>query len=184
MCQLADNMVGGGRLCEDVVVRDEDLTAAGDAVTRLVLATFRANGDFLATGDRLTAEQELTAALWQVLGAISLADRPLTVAQIARRMGLSRQSVHASVRRLAQRGLVEFAPNEDHRRSPLVRRTDAGATAYETVDRKRVAWANRLGESIPLADLETAARVLDELCRRLEEGPERVQATESPDSAA
>jgi DNA-binding IclR family transcriptional regulator len=36
----------------------------------------------------------------QVLGAIALAQRPLTVPQIARRMGLTRQSVHTTVHRL------------------------------------------------------------------------------------
>ena len=148
---------------------DEELTRAGETVTRLVLATFRANGALLDAGDRLTADQGLTSALWQVLGAAALAKRPLTVAQIARRMGLSRQSVHGSVRRLAQRGLCEFAQNENHRRSPLVQLTEAGEAAYAAVDRKRVKWVNRLGAGIPNADLDTAERVLEALCRRLEQ---------------
>jgi DNA-binding MarR family transcriptional regulator len=141
----------------------------GETVTRLVLATFRANGALLDAGDQLTADQGLTSALWQVLGAAALAKRPLTVAQIARRMGLSRQSVHGSVRRLAQRGLCEFAHNENHRRSPLVQLTEAGEAAYAAVDRKRVKWVNRLGAGIPNADLDTAERVLEALCRRLEQ---------------
>jgi DNA-binding MarR family transcriptional regulator len=141
----------------------------GETVTRLVLATFRANGALLDAGDQLTADQGLTSALWQVLGAAALAKRPLTVAQIARRMGLSRQSVHGSVRRLAERGLCEFAHNENHRRSPLVQLTEAGEAAYAAVDRKRVKWVNRLGAGIPNADLDTAERVLEALCRRLEQ---------------
>ncbi|SFK75534.1 DNA-binding transcriptional regulator, MarR family [Amycolatopsis sacchari] len=157
-------------LCEHAPVTDEGSARIGDAVTRLVLTTFRANGVFLAAGDRLVADQELTSARWQVLGAITLAERPLTVAQIARRMGLSRQSVHATVRRLAERGLVTFAANEDHRRSPLVRITDAGAAAYAEAGRKQEDWARGLGAGIPVADLEAAERVIGELCRRLEDG--------------
>lgn len=160
-------------MCDHVLVSDNGLTRAGDAVTRLVLSTFRANGVVVAAGDRLVADQDLTSARWQVLGAIALAERPLTVAQIARRMGLSRQSVHATVRRLVDRGLLTFAPNEDHQRSPLVQLTEAGSAAYVEADRKQAAWANRLGAGIPIADLVTAARVLDELCGRLEEdGPD------------
>lgn len=146
---------------------DERLTPAGAAATRLVLTTFRANGAFLEAGDRLTADQDLTSARWQVLGAIAIAERPLTVAQIARRMGLSRQSVHATVRRLADRGLLEFLPNSDHRRSPLVRLTDSGTAAYAVVDRKQVTWVNELAATIPRADLDAAERVLDALCQQL-----------------
>ena len=148
---------------------DEEPTPAGETVTRLVLATFRANGALLDAGDQLTADQGLTSALWQVLGAAALAERPLTVAQIARRMGLSRQSVHGSVRRLVERDLCELAPNENHRRSPLVLLTKAGEAAYAAVDCKQVAWANRLGTGIPQADLDTAKRVLEALYQRLEQ---------------
>ena len=148
---------------------DEELTPIGEAVTRLVLATFRTNGALLDAGDRLTADQGLTSALWQVLGAAALAERPLTVAQIARRMELSRQSVHGSVRRLTERGLCELAPNENHRRSPLVQLTEAGEAAYAAVDRKQVKWANQIGAGIPNADLDTAERILEALCRRLEQ---------------
>src|SRR5919108_292005 len=89
----------------------EGRTRGGRAATDMVLTTFRANGVFLAAGDRLVAKEAMTAARWQVLGAVALAERPLTVAQIARRMGLARQSVHATVRRLVGDGLLELAPN-------------------------------------------------------------------------
>jgi DNA-binding MarR family transcriptional regulator len=164
-------------------VSDEELTPVGETVTRLALATFRTNGALLDAGDQLTADQGLTSALWQVLGAAALAERPLTVAQIARRMGLSRQSVHSSVRRLVERGLCELAPNENHRRSPLVLLTEAGEAAYAAVDRKQVKWANRLGAGIPEADLDTAERVLEALCLRLEQA-QTAKGAESADSAA
>ena len=48
-------------------------------------------------GNRLGAGAGLTSARWQVLAALALAGRPLTVAQIARTMGLSRQSVQRLV---------------------------------------------------------------------------------------
>jgi DNA-binding MarR family transcriptional regulator len=138
-----------------------------EAVTSVVLATFVANGAFLAAGDRLVAGHGLTAARWQVLGAVALADRPLTVAQVARRMGLARQSVHASVRRLVDDGLLVFSANADHRRSPLVHLTAAGASAYAEVDALQARWAGELAEGVALADLEAAARVLAQLSARL-----------------
>lgn len=143
-------------------------TPEGETATDVILSTFRANGLFLAAGDSLAGEEGLTSARWQVLGAIALARRPLTVPQIARRMGLTRQSVHTTVNRLLATGLVELAPNADHRRSQLVRLTEPGQTTYEAIDRKQAVWVNQLADGLRRSDLETTARLLNELCARLE----------------
>jgi DNA-binding MarR family transcriptional regulator len=125
----------------------------------------------LAVGDLLGAREGLTSARWQVLGAIALAERPLTVPQIARRMGLTRQSVHATVKRLITDGLAELAPNADHRRSRLVRLTELGERTYAAIDRRQAGWVNELARGIDRAELETTARVLGELGKRLESEP-------------
>lgn len=149
-------------------MKKQTRSQVGEATTDLILATFRAKTLLLEAGDRLGAPEGLTSARWQVLGAIALADRPLTVPQIARRMGLTRQSVHATVKRLVADGLLEIAPNEDHRRSSLVDLTDAGRSRYEAIDRTQAAWVNGLARGLDRSDLETVVRVLDELCQRLE----------------
>jgi DNA-binding MarR family transcriptional regulator len=143
-------------------------TVEAEAATHVILSTFRANGLLLATGDVVAGAEGLTSARWQVLGAIALADRPLTVPQIARRMGLTRQSVHVTVGHLIDEGFAEFAPNADHRRSPLVRLTEQGSATYSALDGRQAAWVNQLAVGIGRSELETTARVLDELCRRLE----------------
>lgn len=149
-------------------------TDAGEKATEVILSTFRTNGLLLGAGDRLAADVGLTSARWQVLGAIALAEHPLTVPQIARRMGLSRQSVHTTVRRLVADGLLELAANVDHRRSQLVRLTERGDAAYAAMDVRQATWVNRIAAGIGSAELETAARVLAELCRKLQAdwGPE------------
>jgi DNA-binding MarR family transcriptional regulator len=146
----------------------ETRNATGEAATALILATFRANGRLLEAGDRLSAPHGLTSARWQVLGAVALADRPLTVPQTARRMGLTRQSVHASVEHLVSDGMLEFVPNAEHRRSQLVRLTDAGRTSYAAVDRDQAVWVNKLVRGVGRSDLESARAVLDQLVTRLE----------------
>lgn len=143
-------------------------TPTGEAATELILSTFRANGLLLNAGDLLSAEEGLTSARWQVLGAIALAERPLTVPQIARRMGLTRQSVHATVNRLVHDGLLELGPNEDHRRSALVGLTKQGVAKYEAIDARQLTWINRLARGISPSDIERAVKVLDELSRRLD----------------
>jgi DNA-binding MarR family transcriptional regulator len=145
----------------------EARTREGQKATDVILSIFRANGLLLAAGDLIAADHGLTAARWQVLGALALAQRPLTVPQIARRMGLTRQSVHTTVNRLLADGIVELVPNADHRRSQLVRLTELGRARYRAIDEKQAAWVNQLAAGLRRSELETTARVLGELCTRL-----------------
>ena len=159
----------------------ETRTPAGEQATEVILAAFRANGLLIAAGDLLAAEHGLTSARWQVLGAVALAQRPVTVPQIARRMGLTRQSVHTTVNRLLADGMVQLAPNADHRRSPLVALTERGRATYQAVDRKQAAWVNRLAAGLARADLDAAARVLGELSARLEAGLSQAHSKQGAD---
>ncbi len=143
-------------------------TPEGQAATEVVLRTFRANGLFLAAGDLIAAEEGLTSARWQVLGALALASQPLTVPQIARRMGLTRQSVQASVNRLIVDALVETERNPDHRRSPLIRLTELGTQKFEAMQRRQAVWINELAAGLKVSQLSTTARVLQELSDKLE----------------
>jgi DNA-binding MarR family transcriptional regulator len=90
--------------------------------------------------------------------------------RIARRMGLTRQSVHSTVNRLVADGIVQLADNADHRRSQLVSLTELGQAKYRTLDEKQAVWVNERVAGLSRAELETASRVLGELCRRLEAG--------------
>jgi DNA-binding MarR family transcriptional regulator len=142
-------------------------TPEGDAATDVVLETFRANGLLLAAGHRLAAEEGLTAARWQVLRAMALAGRPLTVPQISRRMGLTRQAVQASVNRLLAEALVETSENLDHRRSRLIRLTERGRQKYAALDRRQIRWINELSAGLKISDLAATARLLHDLSDKL-----------------
>ena len=156
-------------------------TSEGEIATEAILSAFRINGLLLAAGDLLSAEHGLTSARWQVLGAIVYAQRPLTVPQIARRMGLTRQSVHTTVNRLLADAMVELVPNADHRRSQLVRLTEHGRATFGAVDQKQAAWVNQLAAGLARSDLGTTARILDELCSRLETDPSQPHHQEGDD---
>ena len=103
-----------------------------------------------------------------MLSALALAKEPLTVPQVARRMGLTRQSVHATVKYLLEGGLVELAPNADHQRSQLVCLTRKGLSKFQAIDQLQAAWVNQLVVGLTRSELKVTARVLGELCARLE----------------
>jgi hypothetical protein len=52
--------------------------------------------------------------------------------------------------------------------SPLACPTEPGGTTHTATDRRQAAWIDRLAGGIGRSDLETPARVLEQLCRRLE----------------
>lgn len=112
----------------------------------LVLSIFRLNGFLLRVGDRLTAEVGLTTARWQVLGAVL--HEPLTVAAIARNMGLARQSVQRTADLLVEEGLAAYSPNPAHRRAKLLSATDRGEDSVRRLGPGVSAWSKRMRESV------------------------------------
>lgn len=145
----------------------EGRSPAGDLTTSLILEIFRSYGLLITAGDRLAAPENLTAARWQVLGSIALSDRPIAVPEIARAMGLSRQSVQVSVNRLLEGELITSLPNEAHRRSPLFALTDSGRSTYEALSSAQASWVNGISEGMSPDDLATAISVLRRLIQHL-----------------
>lgn len=72
-----------------------------------------------------------TAARWLVMSALS--EHDLTVATVARRLGLPRQAVHRVVDDLVDQDHVRKQRNPDHARSELVALTELGRSVLSTL---------------------------------------------------
>ncbi|ANZ27467.1 MarR family transcriptional regulator [Rhodococcus sp. WB1] len=139
-----------------------------ELLSGLALTSFRLNGQFLEVAESLARPAGLTAAWWQVLGAVLR--EPLPVAGIARAMGITRQSVQRIADLLVERGLAEYLPNPAHRRAKLVAPTPAGREAVSGIDPAHAAFARRLADAVgeevlagALAAMRRLSAVLDEL---------------------
>ena len=137
------------------------------AITDLVLETFRLNGRLLAAGDALVGDLGLTSARWQVLGAIALSAVPLSVAQIARNMGLTRQAVQRLANEMQGDGLVRFAPNPHHQRAKLVVLTPEGIVSVAAAEQRQRPWARELTAGLSTERIAAALDVLTQLDLRL-----------------
>lgn len=142
------------------------LTSSGEAFTELVLEVFRLNGLLLEAGDELTRPVGQTSARWQVLGVVE--HGPVTVPQVARTMGLTRQGVQRTADLLEEDGLVEYIENPHHRRAKLLRLTPKGRQTLDYITERQAEWANTMGGQHDLGDLQKAVRVLRELKKSLE----------------
>ncbi|GAA4556160.1 MarR family winged helix-turn-helix transcriptional regulator [Streptomyces collinus] len=141
-----------------------------DLLSRSALGVFRLNGQYLAVAEELARPAGLTAAWWQVLGAVL--GEPLPVSGIARAMGITRQSVQRIADLLVEQGLAEYRPNPAHRRAKLLAPTAQGRAAIARIDPGHAAFADRLAEEFGEAELAEAVRVLERLSKVLEQaGP-------------
>jgi DNA-binding MarR family transcriptional regulator len=138
-----------------------------DLLSRTALGIFRLNGQFLSVADELAAPGGLTAAWWQVLGAVLR--EPLPVSGIARAMGITRQSVQRIADLLVRRGLAEYTANPAHRRAKLLRPTEEGMAAVRKIDPGHAEAAARLAAALGEEELAETVRVLERLSAVLTE---------------
>lgn len=144
-------------------------TPAGNALTDLIVEVFRLNGELLDAGDQITKPYGLTSARWQVMGALDLEGHSLTVAQIARRMGLARQGVQRIVNDLERLGMVVLEDNVDHKRAKLVALTADGRQAMEQIDKAQFAWVNQLSEGLSERQINQALKLMQTVRERSEQ---------------
>ena len=142
-------------------------TESAAALRGLVLEVFRLNGALLRHGAALTAPTGQTQARWQVIGAVAEATR--TVPQIARRMGMSRQSVQRVADLLATDDILGFEPNPDHARSPLLRLTPRGEQVESQLTEIGARWSESIADGLAARDIQHTARVIREVIRRLDD---------------
>ena len=143
-------------------------TEEGEAITSLILDVFKLNGRLLLAGDRLVSGYGLTSARWQVLGAIAYADKPESVAWLARNMGHHRQGVQRIVNELNKEGIIEFKSNPHHKRAHLVVLTEKGQTLFNNAMDQQIPWVNQLSEGLAKKDIETTKEIIQLLKTRLE----------------
>jgi DNA-binding MarR family transcriptional regulator len=133
-------------------------TPAGDAWSEFVVLVFQLNGLLAAAGDELAQAAGQTSARWLVLAAVERA--PASVADIARVLNLTRQSVQRVADVLEQDGLAEYHENPAHRRAKLLRLTPTGSAALRTIQAVQQPWADALGLKIGAVKLRDINRGL------------------------
>jgi DNA-binding MarR family transcriptional regulator len=130
-----------------------DRTPEGRALNELIHEAMSFHGVLLDHGQRIAAVYGQTPARWKVLGGVS--EQALTVSQIARRMGLTRQSVQRVANELIDEGLMRADPNPDHARAPLLDLTRAGRDVFDKITSLQKKWSNRVAQGVDVKLLRT-----------------------------
>lgn len=140
-------------------------TPAGAVLTELIIPLIRLESHFSRAGERIAEAGGQTMARWLTMEMV--ANQPATVAQVARRLGLTRQSVQRVADLLEHEGLTTYADNPAHERSKLVQLTDQGRQTLATIQAAQREWANRIGAEVGESNLKQAGRVVERLTRAL-----------------
>lgn len=143
--------------------REQDLLGAA------AIVAFRLNGQFLELAEHLARPAGITAAWWQVLGAVIRDPQP--VSAIAREMGITRQAVQRTADVLVDRGLAEYRDNPAHRRAKLVATTAEGAAAVRAINPQHARHAVRLAEAYGVDELAEVVEAMSRLSKVLETLP-------------
>jgi DNA-binding MarR family transcriptional regulator len=143
------------------VTEPADLPSTPELLSRTALAVFRVHGQIQEVAEELARPVGLTAARWQVLGAVL--HEPLSVAGIARVMGLTRQSVQRIADLLVAAGLAEYQPNPAHRRAKLLRATDDGLAAVRRISPAHHVVADQLAKLLGTAEFARVTESIERL---------------------
>ncbi|MBY5347339.1 MarR family winged helix-turn-helix transcriptional regulator [Rhizobium leguminosarum] len=138
----------------------------GNAFSAFAITALRLAGHLTSAGDRLAKPAGQTSARWQVLAAARRGG--MSVAQIARALGLARQGVQRLADVLESEGLIAYSDNPQHQRAKLVRLTAEGAARLGVIDVAQAGWADELGAAFTSAELDATRAVMARVMEMLE----------------
>jgi DNA-binding MarR family transcriptional regulator len=143
-------------------------TPASNALTDLIRAVIRMNATVQKSGTRLMKGTGITNARWQTLSDLFALEKPVTVSELARYMGLTRQAVQRLADDMARDGLVEFAVNSGDARAMHLLLTEVGKAAYDDALEREWQWANAIAADFDEQQIARAVTLLEAITQRMQ----------------
>ncbi|MGR5558985.1 MarR family winged helix-turn-helix transcriptional regulator [Vibrio fortis] len=139
-----------------------------NAFTNIVLEIFKVNGQLNGEGDQMASEFGMSSARWKILGAIVKLEQPITVAEIGRTMGQSRQGTQRIVDAMVKDGLLAMLHNPNHKRAKLVDLTEEGRRIYNLLYIKQLSWSAEGANGFTIQELETTLSTLRAMAKHFD----------------
>ena len=127
---------------------------------------FAAAGLSRRIGETYAARAGQTQARWQALWTMNVF--PMTVPQVARRLGVSRQHILRLTTELVEEGLVELRPNPDHKTSPLIHLTTAGRSTLVAINEAARISNNEVREAFGASNVDQLRKLLQRFVEIIE----------------
>jgi DNA-binding MarR family transcriptional regulator len=166
---LADNTIDA-RIAgnKNVPFYHQKKTPASNALTDLIRAVLRMNATVQKSGTRLMQGTGITNARWQTLSELFALEKRVTVSELARHMGLTRQAVQRLADDMASDGLVEFAENPGDARAMHLLLTEAGRATYHDALEREWQWTNAIAENFDAEQITRAVALLEAITQKMQ----------------
>ena len=128
--------------------------------TQFTRALFATNNMVLKHEDLTTGDYQQTSARWRVLDNIERC--PLTVSEIARLIGYTRQSIQRLADALVEEGLVTYEPATDQR-TKNVCITEQGRNLLERLAEYENEWVARIMKTLSVQELTDLTQALEKV---------------------
>ncbi|HYD55316.1 MAG TPA: MarR family transcriptional regulator [Burkholderiales bacterium] len=144
-------------------------TPAAQRFARFVADVYELAGELERCGETVAGSVGQTGARWKVLSAASVGGQ--TVAQLARRLGLARQSVQRVADALEDDGLLAYRPNPDHQRAPYAELSAAGQRTLARLSAAAAQWEGPLAARLDGHALQAAREFTQALVQLVRQHP-------------
>jgi DNA-binding MarR family transcriptional regulator len=145
-------------------------TLASNALTDLIRTVLRMNATVQKSGTRMMLGTGVTNARWQTLSELFALEHRVTVSELARHMGLTRQAVQRLADDMARDGLVVFAKNSSDARAMHLLLTDAGKAAYDDALEREWQWTNAIAEGFDAEQIADTVVLLEDILKKMQTG--------------
>ena len=110
----------------------------------------------------------ITNARWQTLSELFALEQRVTVSELARHMGLTRQAVQRLADDMASDGLVEFAGNPGDARAMHLLLTEAGKEAYHDALEREWQWTNAIAADFDAKQITDVVALLEAITQKMQ----------------
>jgi DNA-binding MarR family transcriptional regulator len=146
----------------------QNKTPASNALTDLIRTVIRMNATVQKSGTRLLRGTGITNARWQTLSELFALEQRVTVSELSRHLGLTRQAVQRLADDMASDGLVEFAANPVDARAMHLLLTEVGKATYHDALEREWQWANAIAEDFDTEQLTRAVALLEAITQKIQ----------------
>jgi DNA-binding MarR family transcriptional regulator len=120
------------------------------------------------SGTRLMRGTGITNARWQRLSELFALKKPVTLSELARHMGLTRQAIQRLADDMKSDGLVEFTANPGDARAMHLLLTDAGKATYHDALEREWQWTNAIAEDFDTEQIMHAVALLEAITQKMQ----------------
>ncbi len=139
----------------------------------------RMGSRLLDIGESMLAESKLTVSRSRVLGVVLDSPEPLSISDVARQLGLSRQAVLVLARKMETDRLIDCLPDPNGGRSVLLRATKAGRDEHVSANASQIKYFESLSDVLDKEQLGSTLPILQKLAQHIDDYSKRKNKTTS-----